>query len=125
MPTYVEIFLRPLRDRELDSLVTEVAGLAGVELRSGPEIYGGQVHAGVIGDSVAIEFWPDSSDLDDLAELPFSTHPYMIEFRPLGVSVDDARRAMDGLYELIKRTGNYSMFATFDAEHLLRTDVRD
>lgn len=123
MATYVEIFLRPLQQRDTPSVVREISSMIGVELRSGPEIYNGEAYAGILGNEIAVEIWPDNPELEDTADMPFSRHPYMLEFRPLSVSVEEAQKVMEKVYAAIKRTGNYSMFSAFDTQYALRKDI--
>lgn len=125
MSAEVQILLRPLGEWGRESVVNEVADLVGTSLRSGPDIYEGRAYVGIIDDDVAVELFPDDrhDPDDDTGDMPFSKHPYTVEFRPLNRSVEKAQRSMERVYDRLKETGHYSLFATFDWQYPLRSDV--
>ncbi|WP_028928013.1 hypothetical protein [Pseudonocardia acaciae] len=125
MSTEVEILLRPIEEMNRIQVVIEVARAAGVELRHGPDIYEGRAYVGIIDDDVAIELFPDDrhDPDDDTGDMPFSKHPYTVEFRPLNRSVEKAQRSMERVYDRLKETGHFSLFATFDWQYPLRGDI--
>lgn len=126
MSEEVEVFLRPIVEMNRSQVVSEVARAAGVELRHGPDIYQGMAHVGVIDEGVKIELFVDVDYLIDDIGMPFSSHPYELDFRPFDAAIatiEKAQRLMEPVYDRLKETGHYSMFATFDWQYPLRGDV--
>jgi hypothetical protein len=120
MATYVEIFLRPLHSQSIESVVSEVSSTVGAELVRDSK-YDGISYVGMC-DGVTVELFMDHG-FDDDNDMPFSGHPYMLRFRTLTMNVEEAQSCMEQSYEKLRQTGNYSMFSTYDVQHLLRSNV--
>lgn len=123
MSAELEIFLRPIDEMDTSQVVSEVACVAGVDLVHGPSIYQGAAHVGIVDDEVAIELFVGGHRLLDDNDMPFSSHPYELVFRPLDTTMEETQRSMERVYDGLKETGHYSMFAAFDVQYLLRGDV--
>ncbi|GDY34094.1 hypothetical protein [Gandjariella thermophila] len=120
MATYVQIFLRPLQARSVQSVVDEVGRAVGTQLLGDPA----HLENSYVGvrDGTSVELFVDHGYEDD-DDMPFSSHPYMLRFRTLKRDVADARAYMERTYAALKNTGNYSMFSTYDLQDLLHADT--
>lgn len=120
MATYVQIFLRPLRERSTQAVIDDVSRAAGTQLLDDP-VHHENSYVGMREDT-AVELFVDHG-FDDDDDMPFSSHPYMLRFRTLTRDVEHARAYMERSYTGLKNTGNYSMFSTYDLQDLLASDV--
>ncbi|WP_028928014.1 hypothetical protein [Pseudonocardia acaciae] len=126
MSTEIAVFLRPIVEMNRAQVVSEVARAAGVELRHGPDIYEGMAHVGVIDQGVKIELFVEVDYLVDDVGMPFSSHPYELDFRPFDAAlatIEQAQRLMEPVYDRLKETGLFSLFATYDGQYVLRSDI--
>ncbi|MFD2414993.1 hypothetical protein [Amycolatopsis pigmentata] len=120
MATYVEIFLKPLRERSTQSVLDEISAVTQAPLDANPA-YEDEAYTG-IRDDVEVQVFVDHGYEDD-DDMPFSSHPYMLRFRTLTRDVDSARAHLERAYADLKKAGNYSMFSTYDLQYLLESDV--
>lgn len=125
MATYLEIFLRPLQERSIESVVDELSSKVGTPLSWSPDIYEGQAYVGLLNGRVAIELFADENDTEteNLPGMPYSEHPHMLVFRKINTTLEAAQKVMEDVYDKLRVSGHYSLFATFDSQYLLKSDT--
>jgi hypothetical protein len=121
MATYVEIFLRPLGEASVQSVVDQVAELAGTPLLREPK-YEDEAYVGRR-EEVAVELFVNHG-YEIYDDFPFAAHPYMLRFRTLKRDVDDARALMERIYGALKATGKFSLFSTYDLQYVISEDLK-
>lgn len=118
----MEIFLKPLQERNTKLVIDEISAIVGTELLRN-RAYQDETYTGVRGDEdIEVQLFVDHGYEDD-DDMPFSSHPYMLRFRTLARDVEHARAYMERSYAALKNTGNYSLFSTYDLQDLLESDV--
>lgn len=118
MTTYHEIYARPLAVNY--DLVADLEAVLDVRFNRTP--VGDFVAAAIIDGKTAVEVNNDM-DLEDLPDMPFETHPWMITIRNLDNDKDEERKLAEPLFDGLKATGRYSLFLTVDGQVLLRSAV--
>lgn len=118
MATYHEIYARPLAD-DYD-LIADLEAVLGVRF---DRTLGCPFVAGAaIDGKAAVEVIADMK-LEDLPDMPFETHPWMITIRNFDRDEDEERRLAEVLFDGLKATGRYSLFLTLDGQVLLRSAI--
>lgn len=118
MTTYHEIYARPLAD-DYD-LIADLEAVLGVPFNR--TRVGDFVAKAAIDGKAAVDVIADMK-LEDLPDMPFETHPWMITIRNLDNDKDEERKLAEPLFDGLKATGRYSLFLTLDGQVLLKSAI--